>query len=123
MLKVEIAATPHAHEKGLMFRKQLSFDNGMLFVFSRSQKLSFWGRNTYIPLDIAFIDDNHRISKIAHITPHNVKSVSSENLCSIAIETNIGYFHQNNIKVGHKIEINKLNDKIGVVTFHRESDD
>ena len=59
MLKVEIADSPSTLERGLMYRKKLDYDSGMLFVFKRSQNLKFWGRNTYIPLDIAFVNKDN----------------------------------------------------------------
>ena len=116
MLKVEIAITPSAHEKGLMFRKSMPSDNGMLFIFAESYPRIFWGRNTYIPLDIAFVD-NDRIVKISHIPALSERPVSSDTPCSMAIEANIGYFHQYGIKPGHKIDINKLNEKVAMLTF------
>jgi len=120
MLKVEIAITPHAHEQGLMFRKSMPSDNGMLFVFAASQPRIFWGRNTYIPLDIAFVNDN-RIVKISQIPALSERPVSSDKPCSMAIEANIGYFHQYGIQPGHKVDISKLNDKVAMLTFLKHS--
>jgi len=117
MLKVEIASTPSSQEKGLMFRSKLPFDRGMLFIFSHSQKLNFWGKNTLIPLDIAFVDDKNIISKISHIPVLSEKPVSSGEECLMAIETNIGYFHQNDIEPGQKISINNVNGKVAIVVF------
>lgn len=105
MLKVKIAADPYTQERGLMWVDDLPEDHGMLFDFKRPQKLSFWGMNTFIPLDIAFVDDNKCIIKIASIQPHSLSSVGSDKLCPYAIETNAGYFKQNGIKVGDTIEL------------------
>jgi uncharacterized protein len=106
-LKVEIADTPSSHQNGLMYRTKLKDDGGMLFVFKRPQNLSFWGMNTYIPLDIAFVSEDNTIVKISHISPMDTKNfVISEEYCNRAIEANYGYFDRNKIKVGDKIEIN-----------------
>jgi len=58
---IEIAQTPEERRKGLQARKYLGKDKGMLFIFSESQKYSFWMKDTFIPLDIIWIDDNKRI--------------------------------------------------------------
>ena len=118
-LKVEIADTPSKTQKGLMFRKSLNEDNGMLFKFSRPQKLSFWGLNTYIPLDIAFVNSQGKIVNISHISPLSTKSVSSERSCTMAIEANYGYFKKNKISSGDIIKFDKLSDDIGKISFKK----
>lgn len=60
-LKVQIAATPIERERGLMFRENLPKDQGMLFVFDQQDVYGFWMKNTYIPLDIVWIDENLRV--------------------------------------------------------------
>ena len=57
-LKVEIAQTDESRMQGLMFREKLQENQGMLFAFSSQRVLSFWMRNTYIPLEIAFINED-----------------------------------------------------------------
>lgn len=118
-LKVEIADTPSKTQKGLMFRKSLEDDNGMLFKFNYPQKLSFWGLNTYIPLDIAFVNSQGKIVNISHISPLSTKAVSSDKACVMAIEANYGYFQKNKIYKGDSIQFDKLSDDIGKVTFKK----
>lgn len=102
-INIELADSPELHEKGLMFRQALNEDSGMLFHFKRPQVLSFWGLNTYIPLDIAFINEDGVIIKIEKIKPFNMKSVNSELPCVRALQVNQGFFNKNNIISGCKI--------------------
>ena len=91
--------------RGLMFRKIVDINSGMLFKFNNPQNLKFWGLNTYIPLDIAFISPDNKIVKIENIKPFSTKLVTSDTDCLVAIETNMGYFDKNKISVGNKIRI------------------
>jgi hypothetical protein len=119
-LKVELADTPSKHEQGLMFRKELDENSGMLFKFQNPHKLSFWGLNTYIPLDIAFIDENNKIVKISNIPPLSQKSILSDKDCIMALETNYEYFKKNKINVGDIIKFNPLTEKIGIIQFEKD---
>jgi len=115
MLYVEIAETPEQLQTGLMFRKSLGDNSGMLFKFSNPQVLNFWGFNTYLPLDVAFIDPEGKITKIDSIAPLSKKTVSSDAKCLMAIEANDGFFERNKIHIGDKIQIDK--DEIGHIVF------
>jgi hypothetical protein len=111
ILYAEVAETPADTAKGLMFRKTLPPSAGMLFKFKYPRQLRFWGENTYIPLDIAFIKENGEIDQIAKISPLSRKVVCSNGDCVMAIEANDGFFDSNIIKIGDTIEIEK--DEIG----------
>ena len=117
ILKVDIAKTPQEQERGLMYRRHLPRNHGMLFAFPQPHILSFWGKNTYIPLDIAFIDIHKRIVNIELIKPHNLSSKKSKTKCIMAIETNAGYFLENRIKIGDKVSIQD-----NEIKFHKNYD-
>lgn len=118
-LYVSIADTPYKQAQGLMFVKTLDPDRGMLFSFSKEQKLKFWGENTFIPLDIAFVDAKGVIRKIAYIVPLSNKVVASDDLCKYAIEANSGYFAEKRIEAGDSIQIHQ-NGPHGHVEFLKE---
>lgn len=104
-LNVEIASSPSQLATGLMYRQKLGEDDGMLFKFDKSQNLKFWGVNTYIPLSIAFVNEDNIIEKISYISPHDSRSVSSDTDCIRAIEANYDFFTKNRVQVGDRIEI------------------
>lgn len=102
-LYVELANNHITRECGLMNRKSMGKNNGMLFKFPYSTRLSFWMKNTYIPLDIAYIDDNGKILQIESMVPLSTKAVRSNNECRYALEVNKGWFRENGIGVDSKI--------------------
>lgn len=104
-LTIEVADTPTTLAHGLMDRKSLAPDAGMLFKFPNVTEARFWGKDTYIPLDIAFIDRDKRITEIKQITPLSTRMIHSTGLCSMAIETNAGFFDEHGIKPGYIVEI------------------
>lgn len=92
-----------------MGRKYLGKNEGMLFKFPNAYQLSFWMRNTYIPLSIAFIDDNGKIFQIEEMIPLNTNRIQSNKDCCYALEVNKDWFKQNNVGIGSKIKgLNKI---------------
>ena len=100
----ELAITDKEREKGLMFRKSLSKDSGMLFVYSAMGYLSFYMKNTLIPLDIAFIDYNYNIIDIQSMEPLDETPIMSKAEAMYALEVNRGFFQRVGLNVGDKIE-------------------
>jgi uncharacterized protein len=120
ILKVELADTPSQQAQGLMFRKELGDSSGMLFRFSSPNVLNFWGLNTYIPLDIAFVSENGKIIKIDNISPLSTKAVSSEKECRWAIEANMGFFSKNGISVGDEVELAEDEHGFHIMSFKEQ---
>ena len=100
-----------------MYRTHLASDEGMLFKFPYSQQAGFWGQNTYIPLDVAFID-NGKVLDIQSITPMSTRIIRSASMCSMAVETNAGFFSQHRIKPGASVNVDLENREI---TFNVEN--
>ena len=110
-INVEIANTPTAREFGLQYIKELPAMSGMLFKFENKNVLSFWMQNTYIPLDIAFIDDG-TIVKMEQMVPLSLRSVTSEVPCAIALEVPAGTFEDIGATVGSKVKIDWENHQV-----------
>lgn len=116
-LKVEVADTPEQLRTGLMFRRALPENDGMLFKFTHPQVLKFWGLNTYVPLAIAFVSPDNRIQKITHISPMSTIAVDSGTDCNMAIEANYDFFTKNKVREGHGIKIAKDDDGLTYISF------
>lgn len=103
---VEIANDNESRSEGLMFRKKLNKDSGMLFVFDSADNMGFWGKNTYIPLDVAFITEDKKIASIREIVPKSFHIVRCDTPCKYGLEVNKDFFTSAGIKVGDSIDIN-----------------
>jgi uncharacterized membrane protein (UPF0127 family) len=102
---VEVARTASEREQGLMYRESLPEGRGMLFVFSDSQIRSFWMRNTYIPLDIAYIDENLTIIDIQPMEPQTEDPHPSARPAMFALEVPQGWFAKSGIEVGAQAQL------------------
>ena len=104
-IKVEAVRTEGEKAKGLMFREKLGKNEGMLFVYEREEVLSFWMKNTRIPLSIAFIAKNGKIVDIQDMEPFNLQSHVSARPAQYALEVNQGWFKKNGIEVGDSVHL------------------
>jgi len=102
-LKAELASSDAEREKGLMFRKKMGADEGMVFVFDEPGYHSMWMRNTLIPLSVAFIDKSGTILNILDMEPQTEYLHTAAGPASYAIETNKGWYAQRKIKAGDKV--------------------
>ncbi len=103
-LKVELAIDAGDQARGLMYRKKLGADRGMLFVYEGEEHRSFWMKNTYIPLSIAYIDAEREIVHITDMLPRSMDSHPSLHPCQYALEVNRGWFDENGVVVGDRVE-------------------
>lgn len=101
----EVADTPAARERGLMFRTELEDGRGMLFVFEDEQPRGFWMRDTYIALDIAYLDRTQRIIDIQQMEPHVEELYESAAPAMFALEVPQGWFEAHGIQVGDQARI------------------
>lgn len=103
LVTVEIADTQESRARGLMYRKSMDFDHGMLFVFEKEQQMSFWMKDTIIPLSIAYISKSGEIKEIHNMYPLNERAVKSSRSVMYALEMNQGWFEANDIVPGDRI--------------------
>lgn len=104
-IKVEVARAEKEKERGLMFRERMGKDEGMLFVYEREEGLSFWMKNTRLPLSIAFIDKGGKIVDIQDMEPFSLETHASAYPARYALEMNRGWFAREGIKVGDLVKI------------------
>ncbi|MDH3423942.1 MAG: DUF192 domain-containing protein, partial [Gemmatimonadota bacterium] len=101
----EVAATPEERAEGLMYRDDVPDGTGMLFVFQDSQPRSFWMANTYVALDIAYMDPSYRIVDIIAMEPLVTDSYPSNAPAMFGLEVRQGWFEEHGIGVGAQAEI------------------
>jgi uncharacterized membrane protein (UPF0127 family) len=103
VIQAELAQTPDQHSIGLMFRKSMGTNDGMLFAFDRPGQQCFWMKNTLIPLSVAFIADDGSVVNIDDMKPQTLDSHCSKQPVRFVLEMNEGWFVKRGIKAGSKI--------------------
>jgi hypothetical protein len=104
-VEVEIAEDSDSRRTGLMNRKSMDENHGMLFIFETDQKLSFWMKNTLIPLSIAYISSYGEILEIYDMKPESLRPVQSLNSVRYALEMNKGWFERHGVVPGDYLDL------------------
>lgn len=109
---VEIADTPAERRQGLMYRRSLAPDHGMLFLFPRADRNGFWMRNTYVPLDIIFVGPDSQVVSIAR----NTRIMSEETIApdgpkQFVVEVNAGYARRHGIDTTTRIRWTRTDER------------
>lgn len=117
-LLVEVADDPDKRQKGLMFRTALEKNKGMLFVFEKEEPLSFWMKNTFIPLSIGYFNKKKELIEVMDMVPVRSSSEKPNSYASsapamYALEVNRGWFSENKIRPGSKLHYTKSRPKSG----------
>lgn len=105
-LRVEVAESAAAQQRGLMYRQSLGKDSGMLFIFGKQELLTFWMKNTMIPLDILFISSDLVIVDVSTMYPCTLDPCpfyTSKQPAKYALEVNAGYVRSHTIKTGDTV--------------------
>lgn len=103
-LTAEVANTDATRSTGLMHRRMLPENRGMLFIFPDLALHSMWMMNTYVPLSVAFLDSEGVIINIADMQPHTQTTHGATRPARYALEMNQGWFRKRGIKPGDKVE-------------------
>jgi len=105
LIQAEVAATEEQREQGLMYREKMPANAGMLFIFGNPSTQCMWMKNTPLPLSVAFIDASGKIVNIEDMQAHTLDSHCSTKTVPVryALEMNLGWFRQKNIKPGMSI--------------------
>ena len=102
-IEAEVAATDQSRQLGLMNRRAMPQQRGMLFVFAQANTHCMWMRNTLLPLSVAFIDGDGVIVNIEDMQPQTEDNHCARKPARYALEMNIGWFAQRGIKPGSKL--------------------
>lgn len=109
---VEIAATPQERETGLMYRSHLGANDGMIFLFTHPQQLTFWMKNTEIPLDMIFAAANRQVvGTVDHAEPYSEQLLSVDGDSKYVLEVNGGFCKAHRIQAGDHLKFRGFADK------------
>lgn len=103
LISAEVAHTPLFRSRGLMYRKELGVNAGMLFVFPEPGYHSMWMKDTYIPLSVAFINERGTILNIADMQAQTRTAHTSSGMAKYALEMNMRWFSARKIKAGMQV--------------------
>ncbi len=106
-VKVEIASTEKQREQGLMLRQSMHDDAGMLFLFPADTTVGFWMRNTYLPLDIAYIDASGKVLEVRKAQPLDETALTPKGPYRYTLEVNQGWFERHGFGPGSTVTLPK----------------
>jgi len=113
--EIELAKTPAEQAKGLMFRESMPQFSGMLFIYERPSAVSFWMKNTLIPLDMLFIDPTGVVQRIKHsATPLSTASIPGGRNIQYVLEINGGIANMLRLEAGAQIRYSGISEEIAV---------
>ena len=104
VLQVQVAQTPEQQQIGLMFRKTMGTNDGMLFIFDEPRQQCFWMKNTLLPLSVAFIADDGSVVNVDDMKPLTLDSHCSTKPVRYVLEMNVGWYDKRGIKAGSKFQ-------------------
>ena len=102
-IRAEVAQTADERATGLMFRREMAQQDGMLFVFEEPATQCFWMKNTLLPLSVAFVADDGTIVNIEDMAPQTLDSHCSTKPVRFALEMNQGWFAKRGLKAGSRL--------------------
>ena len=117
-LRVQVVVTLAEMQRGLMGRRDLGADEGMVFVYPVPQRMSFWMKNTPTPLDIGFFKADGKLGEVYPLYPYDETAVSSVGMdYTLALEVNQGWFAKQGLKPGAKLDLAQLAEALAARGF------
>lgn len=112
-VRMQLAIHPSEMQRGLMERRDLGRDDGMIFLYDRPQRMSFWMRNTPTPLDIGFFRSDGTLAEIYALHPFDENTVGSHgDDLRFALEVNQGWYRANGVKPGARLDLKALAEAV-----------
>lgn len=106
VVHMQLAVTDLEMQRGLMERRDLGSDDGMLFLYREPQQMSFWMRDTPTPLDIGFFDDGGMLEETYAMQPFDERAIHSRStLLQFALEMNQDWYHHNGVRPGAQLDL------------------
>ncbi len=106
LIRLQLAVEAEELRRGLMYRKNMGENEGMIFLYTKPQKMNFWMRNTPLPLDVGFISSDGVLQEFYPLYPYDETTVvSRSDELQYALELNQGWFQKNNINRGAKLDL------------------
>jgi uncharacterized membrane protein (UPF0127 family) len=103
LIDTQLAMAPDQRSKGLMFRREMPQNEGMLFAFEQASRQCFWMKNTLLPLTAAFVADDGTITNLENMAPQTTNTHCSVKPVRFVLEMNQGWFAKRGIKAGFKL--------------------
>ncbi len=108
-VRMQLAVLPQEMERGLMERRDLAPDQGMIFVYRSPQQMTFWMHNTPTPLDIGYFNAAGELVEIYPMLPYDEKTIASRSRdLKFALEMNLNWYREHGVKPGAKLDLKAL---------------
>jgi hypothetical protein len=122
VVQMQLAVLPLEMQQGLMGRRDLGTDQGMIFVYQKPERMSFYMRNTPTPLDIGYFDAEGHLCEVYPMYPYDEKTISSRSYSiQFALEMNQGWYKANGVKTGTQLDLKALAAAMDARGFRAEA--
>jgi len=119
-LTLELADTDPKRQQGLMYRESLCQDCGMVFVYEQPRQVTYWMKDTFMPLDLAYISEDGLVVQVESLTPNSLEGKTTKQAIKYVVEMNQGWFAENHISVGSRFsfipDVERKKEKTGVAS-------
>ncbi len=113
VVRMQLAVLDSEQERGLMYRRDLGADEGMLFIYSKPQQMNFWMRNTPTALDIGYFDKDGVLLEVYPMQPFDETTVSSRSSAvQFPLEMNQGWYSRNGVRAGAKLDLKAVSEAV-----------